>query len=31
MEKGHPIKNPHRKEMGNRKKQRDIPNPSRIL
>jgi hypothetical protein len=31
MEKGHPIKNPNRKERRNRKKMRDIPNPSRII
>jgi hypothetical protein len=31
MEKVHPIKNPNRKERRNKKKRRDIPNPSRIL
>jgi hypothetical protein len=31
MEKGHPIKNPNRKERRNKKKRRDIPNSSRIL
>jgi hypothetical protein len=31
MEKGHPIKNPNRKERRNINKRRDIPNPSRIL
>jgi hypothetical protein len=31
MEKGHPIKNLHRKERRNKNKRRYIPNPSRIL
>jgi hypothetical protein len=31
MEKGHPIKNPNKKEKRNTNKRRDIPNPSRIL